>query len=489
MGIETISSAGCFLILVLVLVAVFIFHSLFQPLRSWMDYMLPLLAIGKLCLIFVVLLVFLRFRLPLWLTIFGGALTAGLMGRSSLGDLAAVPVHVLGQQDFLVLCVMVSMLLALAGIQQASGQSQKLVQGMEGHIKNSNLRLVLFPALVGLLPMPGGALFSCPMIRDTARNMNLDNSQKALINYWFRHVWEVAWPLYPGYALACVLLGIPLTRLWLFTFPAVFLAIFIGWFFFLRRLKVVLPHTAPEDENTRGETASGATPAVAAEADTQAEIQPLGTVLLHGLPIAVTLAGAVVLGTLFDFFWPALPTQLAFCGSLVLAISIAIYQGRGCCNKPLAGIVFNHNMVRILLMLFAIYVFKQVITESGIVADLANLGADTFFACLAFIIIPFISGALTGIFVGAVGLSLPLVLGMLDHPVLQEYTVPLVVMAILSSNCGQMLSPVHVCLVVTCEFFKSTMGQLLKALVKPIACAFVGAVCWVCVLVLFNPSF
>ena len=439
-----------------------------------MDYTLPLLAIGKLCLIFFLLIILLRYRVPLWLTFFVGALAVGLLGHSSLPSLLSIPVHVLGQQDFLVLCVMISLLLTLAGVQQASGQSQRLVQGMEGHIKNPHLRLVFFPALVGLLPMPGGALFSCPMIRDTARNMNLSDNQKALINYWFRHVWEVAWPLYPGYALACVMLGIPLTRLWLFTFPGVFISIFVGWFFFLRNLEVAAPQTASEGAEAM---------------EDQATIQPWSRVLLHALPIAVTLAGAVVIGGLFTFLWPSFPAQLAFCGSLILAVSTAVYQGRGYHSKSLAGIAFSRNTGRILLMLFGIFVFKQAVTESGIVTDLASLGTSTFFACLAFVVIPLISGALTGIYVGGVGLGLPLLLGMLGHATVQEYTVPLVVMALLICNAGQMISPVHVCLVVTCDFFKRSIWQLLRILIKPVASVIAGTLCWALVLALLDVSF
>ena len=448
-----------------------------------MDYTLPLLAIGKLGLIFGVLILFLRLRFPLWITIFAGSLTAGLLGSAPSATLLVIPQNVLVQQDFLVLCVMVSFLLALAGIQQATGQSQRLVQGLEGHIKNPHLRLVLFPALVGLLPMPGGALFSCPMIRDTARNMNLDNSQKSLINYWFRHIWEVAWPLYPGYALACMLLDIPLTRLWLFTFPGVFISIFVGWFFFLRHLEVVAPVVAADHRAEHGPMAE--TPDRAQDGQL-----PLGSVLLEGLPIAVTLGGAVILGIIFDALWPQLPAQLAFCGSLVFALGTAIYQGRGHREKTLVQILCTKNAVNILLILLAIYVFKQVITDSGIVADLAGIGTNTILSCLAFVVIPFISGTLTGIFVGAVGLSFPLVLGILNHaPALQEYTVPLMVMAILACNGGQMVSPLHVCLVVTSNFFKSSMGSLLRKLAKPVVCFMLLALGVSLAMALFDLSF
>lgn len=436
------------------------------------------LATGKLFAILAVLVAMLRLHVPLWLTIFTGALCTALLSGISPADWPGMFAAVLRQPDFLILCFMIFLILVLSGVQEATGQSHDLVEGLEGYIHSPRIRLVLFPALVGLLPMPGGALFSCPMIRDAARNMNLDGKRKALINYWFRHIWELAWPLYPGYALACTLLDIPLTRLLLFTFPAVFVAFATGWFFFLRDLGGSL------DEREDPEARAAARGQAVAPAR-----QSLGAVLMNGLPIAVTLVGGALFGLLFGRIWPELPGQAVFCFSLALAIAVALLQGRGKMRRPLTQIAFSRNTGRIMLLLLAIYVFKDTIGRGGLVQEISHIGESPLMVCLTFVVVPFISGILTGILVGIVGLSFPIVLGILAHSTLQEYATPLMVLALVAGNCGQMLSPLHVCLVVTGEFFTTGIPKLLRSLFAPTLVIFSGGVLWALVLLLLGAKF
>lgn len=437
-----------------------------------MEISAQILATGKLFGIFAVLVVLLRLHTPLWLTIFAGALTTALMCGVSPSVWPEVFLSILRQPDFLILCCMIFLILMLSGVQDASGQSHDLVEGLEEYIQSPRIRLVLFPALIGLLPMPGGALFSCPMIRDAARNMNLGGERKALINYWFRHIWELAWPLYPGYALACTLLDIPVTRLLLFTFPAVFIAFGSGWFFFLRDLRRNLVETTCEEQKN-APTAH----------------RPLAAILMNGLPIAVTLAGAVVFGAFFSRVWPSLPTQAVFCFSLALAVAIALVQGRNKMKRPLAAIAFNKNTGRIMLLLLAIFVFKDTIILSGIVDDFSRIGQSPLMVCLTFVLIPFISGILTGILVGLVGLSFPIIIGILAHSTLQEYATPLMVLALTAGNCGQMLSPLHVCLVVTSEFFTTRLPALLRSLFMPTLVIFSGGMLWALALFFMGAKF
>lgn len=437
-----------------------------------MEISSQVLATGKLFGIFAVLVVLLRLHIPLWLTIFAGALTTALMCGVSPLVWPDLFVSILRQPDFLILCLMIFLILVLSGVQEATGQSHDLVEGLEEYIQSPRIRLVIFPALIGLLPMPGGALFSCPMIRDAARKMNLGGDRKALINYWFRHIWELAWPLYPGYALACTLLEIPVTRLLLFTFPAIFIAFGTGWIFFLRDLGRSLVETPHEDQK-----------------NTPLPRRPLAAILMNGLPIAVTLVGAVVFGVIFDKVWPSLPTQAVFCFSLALAVAIALFQGRSKMKRPLASIAFSRNTGRIMLLLLAIYVFKDIIKLGGIVEELSHIGQSPLMVCLTFVLIPFISGILTGILVGLVGLSFPILIGILAHSTLQEYATPLIVLALTAGNCGQMLSPLHVCLVVTCEFFTTRLSVLLRSLFMPTLVIFSGGMLWALTLFLMGAKF
>ncbi len=68
--------------------------------------------------------------------------------------------------------------------------------------KNKKTLFAGLPALIGMLPMPGGAIFSAPLVDSVDDNDELFSSEKAAVNYWFRHIWEYWWPMYPGVILA-----------------------------------------------------------------------------------------------------------------------------------------------------------------------------------------------------------------------------------------------------------------------------------------------
>lgn len=437
----------------------------------------PLLAFGKLLLTFAVILALLRLRVTLWLTILAGAVVVALTCGVSPADWPGLLTTVLGQQDFLIISLMIFLIILLSSVQEATGQSRLLVEGLEQHLRRPRIRLVLFPSLIGLLPMPGGALFSCPMVKVAAKDMDLSEQKKALINYWFRHIWELAWPLYPGYVLTCALLHIPLSRLWQCTFPLVPMAFAAGWFFIMR--DVVPPHK-PDNADEYSPDASYSAPLSDQTAPRRARntAPPLREVLLHALPLGVTLFGAVVFTFLFSAFLPGVPSQLCFSLALLCAILTSLWQGRGRRERSLFSLAFTATTGKILILLYVIFVFKNTLVASGLVRSLGDLGASNLTVVLSFILLPFVCGLLTGIMVGFVGVSFPILLGLLQHSSLQEYSVPLVILGLAAGNAGQLLSPLHVCLVVTCEYFPSNLSGILRILLVPVIVLFVGAALW-----------
>ena len=126
--------------------------------------------------------------------------------------------------------------------------------------------------------MPGGAVFSAPMVKMVSQGMAIRDQNQALINYWFRHVWELAWPLYPGVILTVSLAGIPVNAFIACTWPGILVMLGLGWFFFLR--------SVPRDASMAGG------PSAAAQA------APWLTVLWEGLPLMVAIGGAVGLETI-----------------------------------------------------------------------------------------------------------------------------------------------------------------------------------------------
>ncbi|MEA1926917.1 MAG: DUF401 family protein [Candidatus Auribacterota bacterium] len=83
-------------------------------------------------------------------------------------------------------------------------------------------------------------------------------------------------------------------------------------------------------------------------------------------------------------------------------------------------------------------------------------------------VLPFISGVVTGIAVGFVGASFPVIIPMLDGLSPLSY----LAYAALAYSCGymgMMLSPVHLCLLVSIDYFKAGLSSCYSLLIKLVA--------------------
>ena len=425
------------------------------------------LAFGKIIVTFGCIMALLR-KLPLWLSILAGCLVLAFLTGLPLMELVTMPLKSAAEADFIILILMIFCILVLSGIQAASGQGRRLVRSMERFIHWPRVRLVIFPAMLGLLPMPGGALFSCPMLDEAAHGLNLDARRKVLINYWFRHIWEVSWPLYPGYVLTSSLLGLSLVALLQYTFPLVIVATAIGWFFLMRDIKP--PTTEP--------------------AYSQTEIrEALRSFGYESLPLLVTLIGAVIFSLLIGSLGLPIPSQAAFLASVSCGIALALHQGRGRMEKPLAKIAFSPANFRLVLMIFSIFIFKDVINASGIVSSMGAVGDSTVLLLLVIIVLPLFCGVLTGIMVGYVGACFPIIIGIIIKSGLEAYMVPLIILSLVAGNIGMMLSPLHVCLVVTLNYFKSAYLSIWRDLLAPLACQIGFGAAWALLLYFLGAHF
>ena len=123
---------------------------------------------------------------------------------------------------------------------------------------------------------------------------------------------------------------------------------------------------------------------------------------------------------------------------------------------------------RALFLVIGIMIFQEVLRATGALA-----GISTFFAVsrmpvyLLLFLIPFIAGIMTGLTVGYIGITFPLLLPLMGA------TAPspaLVALAFGAGFAGVMLSPVHLCYVLTCEYFHADIAKVYHRLIIPSIC-------------------
>jgi hypothetical protein len=290
----------------------------------------------------------------------------------------------------------------------------------------------VLPALIGMLPMPGGALFSAPMVETASSEIGIKPEQKLAINYWFRHVLEFSWPLYPGFILALSIFGLETWRLMVFQIPVTVGAIIAGLLF-------VLPAIPVSHLGNGRVSPSGLR-------DFARDIFPIAMVV----GLMFLLQGcAEAMGRLSARPVPA-PQHLSM--AIALAAGIAyLVRSNSLSRADVKSALLNSGVVSIVLMVFAIMAFKGVLGESRTIDQVrTELQAFQIPEILVIALLPLVAGFVTGIAVAFVGSSFPLVATLLPPG---DAVLPYVILAYGFGFIGMMLSPVHLCFLVTQEYY------------------------------------
>ena len=402
-------------------------------------------ALVKILLTFGLILALSRF-VPLYACVFGGSVLIGLwMGGPVASILASVAAESTSSQS-LWLALVITLILILSDLLAKSGQQQRIVVTFQAISPSRRFTSAALPALIGLLPMPGGALFSAPMVDTAIGAERIKPEVKVAINYWFRHIWEFWWPLYPGIILAISLFSVPAWKLIAAQIPLTFASVVAGILFVLPPFR---PGASEGSRFSRGSLG-----------ELLREVMPIVVVVGVLFGLQATVEGIeTVLGT--SLGWPQ---YLSFALALVASILLVVRR-----NSLSAGSVsraaLNPGVMRMVLTVLGIMAFKGMLVHSGAIEEVrVELAAYHVPSLVVVSVLPFIAGLVTGIAFAFVGVSFPLVVALLPQG---HSPYPYAVLAYGFGYMGMMLSPLHLCLLVTKEYFRADLIEGYRYLWKP----------------------
>ncbi len=318
--------------------------------------------------------------------------------------------------------------MCLEHILRTSGILKNFTQAAGNLFHDNRIVLGFMPAFLGFLPSLGGAIFSAPMVEEAARPYRLTPERKTAINYWFRHVWEFSNPILPSLLLAATLTGIPIGKMISHQFVLSFAAIAIG--------AVIMLHGAQFQPS--GETASASADTVSADKKDQlkAVVLAIGPILLN-----------VFLVTVCHF-----NTTLSML-LIVLLLTVVLRY------KPLQWV----NMLRdglnmpIITSILAILFFQGMLYATGTIDGLIVFFQESGIPAAAVVYLTaFFMGMLTGLSQGVVAIAFPLLVPLLGP------NLDAVALTLICGLTGTMLSPAHLCLIMTVEYFHASMFATLK---------------------------
>ncbi len=316
---------------------------------------------------------------------------------------------------YLVMCLEIEL--------RQSGLLSDMVETLHGFFSDVKILLATMPAFLGLLPSIGGARFSAPIVEELSKDLNLSAEKKADINFWFRHIFEFSNPIIPGLILACSIAGVTFSEFLRHIAWMTIVALLVGYFVILRPIKI-RAEVPKKFRSNRTELA------------------------IAFFPVVLTFILATVFGLNASIAIGISVTILYF---ILLAIKHSV---------PLKDVLIDAIDLKMLGNIFAILFFVQLLTDLKILDEIvsafqsAPLPIPMIIAGISFII-----GLLTGMSQGHVAIVMPIVAAM------DVGNLDLVGVAMAFGVAGQMLTPTHMCFIVTLDYFKADFFKTLKPLI------------------------
>lgn len=409
-------------------------------------------AIIRILMVFVLILLVIKRKWDLGHAFVLGALSLGILFAMGPLAIAASAFASMLHPKTLSLTIVVSLILVLSHSLEKTGQMARMLEAYKGLVHWPKLNLVVFPALIGLLPMPGGAIFSAPMVKTIGQTHRLSPATLSYINYWYRHIWEYWWPLYPGILLTTALADIDLWHLVFYTLPITGIAIAAGYW--------PLRGTVISVDDGR--------------------CRAVGPFIRELAPILIVIVGGLGLGELLFAVLPAGSRSLAKEVGLIAALCIGIewvwYVNRMPARNRWA-IVIQPALLKMIYLVTAILIFKGILEDSGAVQQVSQEILDWQIPLVAVaVILPFIVGGVGGITIAFVGTTFPILISLIHTMGQSHLMLPYLALSLVSGFSGVLLSPLHLCLLLSNAYFETSLMPVYRQMIVPLA-ALLGGGC------------
>ena len=336
--------------------------------------------------------------------------------------------------------ITISLVLATFGIMLLSQlyKETKLVvilsQSLSEIVRNSKLVVSILPAVIGLLPVPGGALMSAPMVETEAKKLRLKKSRQTYVNLWFRHTIFPAYPMSQVLILTGALTGSSIISLVTRQLPVVIVMIAVGYLIGFWKV------SAARHEASKNSLAANLASLLKA-------FSPILAMIFAIVAFSIDVSIAAFIGVIVLL----LITRPSLNAFLKLFRSKSIYE--------------------VTLAAFGAMLLRNVTMSSGISSSIGKLIAGGNVSdVLLLSTLPTVLAFLIGSPSGGIAISVSMLAGTLS------FTPKTAGLLYMTTYLGYLGAPTHLCLVLTADYFKCSLGEVYRYLIPSLAISFLTAV-------------
>lgn len=375
----------------------------------------------KLLLIFASIIIVLKLKKPLFLSIIAATVATALLFQLPVELFCFTLLKsAISWSTFSILLVFY-LITFLQRMLEKRGSLNLAQQSLDHLFNNRRITASLAPLFLGLLPS-ASVVVICGEIVDKSVGDYLTTEEKAFITTYYRHIPESVLPTFSS-----VIIGITLTQgvvsiasFLIAMLPMVILMVALGYLFYLRRIPKET--FRPSSDN---------------------KLKDLLNLLKGSWPILLI----IVLILAFN-----IPVYIASIISIVLFIFVGRFQ-----PTELVSFLKSAFEKNLLISTFFIMLFKDVLSATGVISTLPESFSKLPLPEFIIFSLIFFFGTVVGGSQAIIVIGIPLVFMTITNAGL-----PIFVLLMGMTFVANQLTPTHVCLPVTAEYFHISFGTLVK---------------------------
>jgi len=329
-------------------------------------------------------------------------------------------------------------IMLLSKLYKETGVLNNLSESASRLIHNPKIVSSLLPAIVGFLPVAGGALMSAPLVDSETEKLGLKPEKKAYVNVWFRHTIFPVYPLSQVLIITAALTGTAVPLIIIRQIPVVLVMLIVGYFTVFWKASAQGSNKPVEPEKTGNQNSN------------------LKRFLVAFSPILATIIVVVFLGLAgfglaevgFDVF------IATFAGLFILAGI----------SKPNLNVVSRSlkgwDVYTVTLAAYSAFLLRNVIKAAGIPDMLTAFAVnESIDIVLLLALVPAILGFVTGSPSGGVALSVAILAGT------TAFSAKTAALIYISAFLGYIIVPTHLCLAFTVNYFKCPFSKVYRYMI------------------------
>lgn len=308
----------------------------------------------------------------------------------------------------------------LATMYRETGLIDAFSKKVSSILRNPALIIILVPAIIGLLPIAGGALMSAPIVGVVGNSLSMSADLLIFLNVWFRHVLFMIYPLGQTLIVAGITTGYDPVKLAIIQIPVAGFMILIGYLYMRRYLKK----------------------------DLSSEVSTDVPLWKSGSPLFLAVGLSLLLNSLAGNY--AMPIGV-FIGAFALYFVANMSLGQ------LVNVLKNKLVISLTISAFSIMLLQHSITDTSASTQIAALiKSGSISTVLLETFVPAIVSGLTSSSVTGIVITVP-ILSAIKHLTIVDASI-----IYTSSFIAYTISPTHLCLIFTAKYFNEGLLKTYK---------------------------